>query len=619
MQRRKFLKASLIWGAAGTELLASLRTRAQSLQQPLSLHTRFVRRIVQRMTLDEKIGQMTQGELNAIKDESDIENYFLGSVLSGGGADPRAGNGLIAWTDTVDSLIRRSMKTRLSIPILYGVDAVHGHSNVIGATIFPHNIGLGCTGNAGLVEQAGHITAIEVRATGIRWSFSPCIAVPRDERWGRTYEGFSEDPELVRQLGAAAVRGLQGADLSGPLSVLACAKHFLGDGGTAYGSNGRSNRPGLDQGDTRVDLATLKRIHLPGYISCIAAGVGSIMVSYNSWNGVKVTGIRELLTGLLKEELGFEGFLVSDYNAIHQVDADFKTAIRKSINAGIDMAMEPNHYRLFIANLKELVMEGSVPMSRIDDAVIRILRVKRALGLLDPNRRQTADRTLQKSFGSPAHRRVARQAVRESLVLLKNSANLLPISRNIRHVHLAGRGADNIGMQCGGWTIDWQGRMGDVTTGGTTILSAVRHALARGSKVTYTLDGTGAGDANLGIAVIGETPYAEGVGDRADLSLAEEDVAVVNNLKAAGVPVLVILLSGRPLILGEVLDRADALVAAWLPGTEGQGIADVLFGDFAPVGRLSFTWPRSMAQIPIHEGDKNYDPLFPFGYGLGYT
>ena len=571
------------------------------------------------MTLDEKIGQMTQGELNAIKDESDIENYFLGSVLSGGGADPRAGNGLIAWTDTVDSLIRRSMKTRLSIPILYGVDAVHGHSNVIGATIFPHNIGLGCTGNAGLVEQAGHITAIEVRATGIRWSFSPCIAVPRDERWGRTYEGFSEDPELVRQLGAAAVRGLQGADLSGPLSVLACAKHFLGDGGTAYGSNGRSNRPGLDQGDTRVDLATLKRIHLPGYISCIAAGVGSIMVSYNSWNGVKVTGIRELLTGLLKEELGFEGFLVSDYNAIHQVDADFKTAIRKSINAGIDMAMEPNQYRLFIANLKELVMEGSVPMSRIDDAVIRILRVKRALGLLDPNRRQTADRTLQKSFGSPAHRRVARQAVRESLVLLKNSANLLPISRNIRHVHLAGRGADNIGMQCGGWTIDWQGRMGDVTTGGTTILSAVRHALARGSKVTYTLDGTGAGDANLGIAVIGETPYAEGVGDRADLSLAEEDVAVVNNLKAAGVPVLVILLSGRPLILGEVLDRADALVAAWLPGTEGQGIADVLFGDFAPVGRLSFTWPRSMAQIPIHEGDKNYDPLFPFGYGLGYT
>lgn len=619
MQRRKFLKASLLWGATGTGLLTTLPIRSQTLQQPLSAYTDHVRRIVKRMTLDEKIGQMTQGELNNIKDESDIENYFLGSVLSGGGADPKTGNSLIDWTDTVDRLIRRSMKTRLSIPILYGVDAVHGHSNVIGATIFPHNIGLGCTGNANLVEQAGHVTATEVRATGIRWSFSPCIAVPRDERWGRTYEGFSEDPALVKKLGAAAVRGLQGADLSAPLSVLACAKHFVGDGGTAYGSNGRKNGPGLDQGDTRVDLATLKRIHLPGYISCIAAGVGSIMVSYNSWNGVKVTGIKELLTDLLKEELGFEGFLVSDYNAIQQVDPDFKTAIRKSINAGIDMAMEPSQYRLFIANLKELVTEGGVPISRIDDAVIRILRVKRALGLLDPDRRQTANLALHKSFGSPAHRRVARQAVRESLVLLKNSSKLLPVSKNTRHVHLAGRGADNIGMQCGGWTIDWQGRMGNVTTGGTTVLSAVRHTLAHHSKVTYTLDGTGAGGADLGIAVIGETPYAEGLGDRSDLSLADEDVAVVNNLKAAGVPVLVILLSGRPLILGEVLDRVDALVAAWLPGTEGQGIADVIFGDFAPVGKLSFTWPRSMAQIPIHVGDKHYDPLFPYGYGLGYT
>ena len=600
-------------------MLSSISLRARSVNESLRAHTSYVKDILGRMTLDEKIGQMTQGELNNIKDENDIEKYFLGSVLSGGGADPKEGNSLNAWTDTVERLIRRSMRTRLAIPILYGVDAVHGHSNVIGATIFPHNIGLGCSGNADLVERIGRITAREVRATGIRWSFSPCIAVPRDERWGRTYEGFAEDPALVRRLGAAAVRGMQGDDLSSPVSILACAKHFLGDGGTTFGSRSFRGRPGLDQGDTRVDLATLRRIHLPGYISCIAAGVGSIMVSYNSWNGVKVTGIQQLLTRLLKQELGFEGFLISDYNAIHQVDADFKTAVRKSINAGIDMAMEPNQYRLFIATLRQLVEEGSVPMARIDDAVTRILRVKRAMGLLDPNRPQLADRKLHKSFGSTEHRRVALQAVRESLVLLKNNAGMLPIDKGIRHIHVAGRGSDNIGMQCGGWTVDWQGGMGNITTGGTTILTAVRRTVAGKTKVSWSLDGTGAGGADLGIAVIGETPYAEGVGDRTDLSLADVDLKVIDNLKAAGMPVLVILLSGRPMILGQVLDKADALLAAWLPGTEGQGIADVIFGDFAPVGRLGFTWPRSMAQIPINKGDPDYDPLFPFGFGLKYS
>jgi len=619
MQRRNFLKASLFWGTTGTSLLSSIPVHARPAAGSLASHTKYVQKLIERMTLDEKIGQMTQGELNNIKDESDIENYFLGSVLSGGGADPREGNSLVAWTDTVDRLINRSLRTRLAIPILYGVDAVHGNSNVIGATIFPHNIGLGCSGNAELVEQIGRITAREVRATGIRWSFSPCVTVPRDERWGRTYEGYSEDPMLVRELGAAMVNGMQGEDLSDPVSILACAKHFLGDGGTAYGSRAWRGNLGLDQGDTRADLDTLKRIHLPGYISTVAAGVGSIMVSYNSWNGEKVTGIHELLTGLLKEELGFEGFLISDYNAISQVDPDFKTAIRKSVNAGIDMAMEPNRYRLFISHLKELVEEGAVTMARIDDAVTRILRVKRALGLLDQKLPQLADRSLHKNFGSAEHRRVARRAVRESLVLLKNNSELLPINRNIKHIHVAGRGGDDIGMQCGGWTVEWQGGMGNITTGGTTILSAVRQTVSADTKVTWSVDGMGAGGADLGIAVIGETPYAEGVGDRSDLSLADEDVKVVENLKAAGIPVLVILLSGRPLILAEVLDEADALLAAWLPGTEGQGIADVIFGGFAPVGRLSFTWPRSMAQIPINKGDAEYDPLFPFGFGLDYS
>ena len=619
MQRRNFLKASLLWGTAGTELFSSLALRARSLNETLRSHTSYVKDIVERMTLDEKIGQMTQGELNNIKDESDIEKYFLGSVLSGGGADPKEGNSMNAWTETVDRLIRRSMQTRLAIPILYGVDAVHGHSNVIGATVFPHNIGLGCSGNADLVERIGQVTAREVRATGIQWSFSPCIAVPRDERWGRTYEGFSEDPALVSRLGAAAVRGMQGDDLSSPVSILACAKHFLGDGGTTFGSRMWRGKPLLDQGDTRVDLETLRRIHLPGYIACIAAGVGSIMVSYNSWNGVKVTGIHELLTALLKQELGFEGFLITDYNAISQVDPDFKTAIGKAVNAGIDMAMEPNRYRLFISNLKQLVEEGNVPMARIDDAVIRILRVKRAMGLLDTKRPQLADRKLQQGFGSAKHRRVARQAVRESLVLLKNNSALLPVAKDIRHIHVAGRGSDDIGMQCGGWTVEWQGGMGNITTGGTTILTAIRQTVSVNTEVTWSLDGTGAGGANLAIAVIGETPYAEGVGDRSDLSLADEDIQLVNNLKAAGIPVLVILLSGRPMILGDVLDKADALLAAWLPGTEGQGIADVIFGDFIPAGRLGYTWPRSMTQIPINKGDKDYDPLFPFGFGLTYS
>ena len=619
MVRRDFFKIPLLWGTAGTILLDPAAYRSAFAADLHAANSNAVKDLVARMTLAEKVGQMTQGELNNIKDESDIEAYFLGSVLSGGGADPKAGNSLTAWTDTVDRLIGISLRTRLGIPILYGVDAVHGHGNVLGATIFPHNIGLGCTRNPKLVEQAGRITAREVRATGIQWSFSPCITVPQDERWGRTYEGFSEDPVLVAELAAAAVRGLQGDDQSGPESVLACAKHFLGDGGTSWGSRNFRGRPGLDQGDTQVDLTTLRRVHLPGYIASIAAGVGSIMVSYNSWNGVKVTGSRELLTGLLKEELGFPGFLVSDYSAISQVDPDFKIAIMKAINAGIDMAMEPTRYRLFIANLIELVEEGKVPMSRIDDAVTRILRVKQAMGLLDRNHPQMTDRILHKSFGSAAHRQVARQAVRESLVLLKNSGSLLPLVKSVKHIHVAGRGGDDVGMQCGGWTVEWQGRHGAVTTGGTTILAAIRQSVAAGTQVTYSLDGAGAESAALGIAVIGEDPYAEGVGDRADLALAAADIAVIDQLKAAGLPLVVILLSGRPLILGKVLDKADALLAAWLPGTEARGITDVLFGDHAPTGKLSSTWPRSMTQIPVNVGDANYDPQFPYGFGLTYA
>jgi len=587
----------------------------------LSAYDARVRALLAQMTLEEKIGQMTQAEQDALKDVNDIQKFFLGSLLSGGSSDPKAGNSLAAWTDMYDGYQTHALKTRLAIPILYGADAVHGHNNVLGAVVFPHNIGLGCTRNPKLVESAGRITAEEVRATGINWTFAPCVTVPRDERWGRTYEGFGEAPELARSLGEAAVRGLQRNDLSNPLSVLACAKHFIGDGGTKIGTASFRNPQGkrlLDQGDTQVSEAELRAIHLQGYISTVRAGVGSIMPSYSSWNGVKVSGIKKLLTDMLKQELGFEGFLISDYKAVDQITRDYKEAIGISINAGMDMVMVPTEYERFFNLLRELVNEGKVPMARIDDAVTRILRVKLAMGLMDKNRSPLADRSLHKTFGSPEHRVVARECVRQSLVLLKNEKQTLPLSKKLAHIHVGGKSADNIGNQCGGWTIDWQGKTGEVTTGGTTILKAIQSAVSAATKVTFSQDGSGAAGAQAGIVVIGELPYAEGMGDRDDLTVSQEDLTAIDNLKQAGIPVVAVLLSGRPLIINEALSRCDAFVAAWLPGTEGQGVADVLFGDYKPTGKLSFSWPRSMAQIPINVGDQNYDPLFKYGFGLTF-
>jgi beta-glucosidase len=596
--------------------VASRHASSAASPKPLSSFDAQIKPLLAQMTLDEKVGQMTQADSSGVKDPADIENYFLGSILSGGSSDPKDGNSLESWTNHYDNLQQHSANTRLRIPLLYGIDAVHGHNNVLGAVIFPHNIGLGCTRNAALVEKVERVTAEEVRATGIQWAFAPCVTVPRDIRWGRTYEGYAEDPKLVSELGEAAVRGLQGVNLADPLAVLACAKHFVGDGGTAFGSS--PNGKGNDQGDTRVDEATLRRIHLPGYITAIKAGVGSIMPSYNSWNGVKCSASKRLLTEILKLELGFQGFLISDYNAIDQIDPDFKKSIGISINAGMDMAMVPDRYRLFITDLKELVTEGAVPMTRIDAAVTRILRVKFALGLMDPKRSQMADRSLSKTFGSPEHRMVARDAVRQSLVLLKNANHALPLSKTAARIHVAGKSADDMGNQCGGWTIDWQGKSGDVTPGGTTVLAAIKKAASKSTQVTFSKDGTGAAGATVGVAVIGERPYAEGDGDRADLKLAQEDVDAVTNMKAAGIPVVAILFSGRPMIINEILDKVDAFVAAWLPGTEGDGIADVLFGDYKFKGKLSHSWPRNMPQVPINIGDKVYDPLFPYGFGLSY-
>jgi beta-glucosidase len=596
---------------------------AAAAQKPLTSYDPQVRELLGKMTLEEKLGQMTQAEQSALKDVDDIQNYYLGSLLSGGNSDPKAGNSFKAWTEMYNQYQAHALKTRLAIPLLYGVDAVHGHNNVLGATIFPHNVGLGCTRNPALVERAARITAEEVRATGINWAFAPCVTVPQDVRWGRSYEGFGETPELAQSLGAAAVRGLQGSDPKNPLSVLACAKHFVGDGGTAFGTS-TLKKPGgselwyLDQGDTRLSEKELRDIHMQGYVTAIKAGVGSIMPSYNSWNGVKCSGSKRLMTEILKQELGFQGFLISDYAAIDQLGPDYKSDIEQSINAGMDMVMVPTRYQEFYNTLKSLVTEGKVPMSRIDDAVTRILRVKFAFGLMDKSRSQLADPKLEKNFGSAEHRQVARQCVRESLVLLKNDGKVLPLSKKVGRIHVAGKNADDIGNQCGGWTIAWQGQSGDAMPGGTTILKAIQGAVSKGTKVTTSLDGSGAAGADVGIVVIGEKPYAEMFGDRADLALAPEDVAAVSNMKSAGLRVIAVLISGRPLVLDQVLDKCDAIVAAWLPGTEGQGVTDVLFGDHKPTGKLSFSWPRSTAQITVHARDAGYDPLYKYGFGLSY-
>ena len=617
LNRRKFIEASAATVATSLVAPASIlqrRTGPKSLRD----HDAKVKALLSRMSLEEKIGQMIQANSASLKDQSDVEKLFLGSILSGGSSDPKNGNSLIDWTDHYDGLQSRTQNTRLRIPILYGIDAVHGHSNVLGAVIFPHNIGLGCSRKPELVERAARITAIETRATGINWTFAPCVTVPRDERWGRSYEGFGETPELARMLGEAAVRGYQGKDLSDASSVLACAKHWIGDGGTKYGT-GRKLRADLqilDRGDVILTERELRDIHMAGYVSAIKAGVGTIMPSYSSWNGVKCSGSKRLLTEILKEELKFDGFLISDYDAIDEMPGDYKTQIETSTNAGMDMFMVSTKYRELYALLLELVRENRVAMDRIDDAVTRILRVKFAMGLMDTGRSQLADRKLHASFGSAAHRLVARECVRASLVLLKNEKRVFPVSKNLKRIHVAGKSADDIGNQCGGWTISWQGKSGNQTSGGTTILQAIKETVSPQTMITYSQDGANAAGADLGIVVIGETPYAEWMGDRQTLELSEEDVAVVDKMKQTGMPLMIVLISGRPVIIDKVIDKADAFVAAWLPGTEGRGVTDVLFGDFRPAGRLSFSWPRSMAQIPINVGDKNYDPLFKYGFGL---
>jgi beta-glucosidase len=573
------------------------------------------------MTLAEKIGQMTQVEKNSIT-PAEVTEYAIGSVLSGGGGNPTPNN-VHTWRAMVRNYIEPSLYTRLAIPLIYGSDAVHGHNNVYGAVIFPHNIGLGATRDADLVEHIGQIVAAECAATNVRWDFAPAVSVPQDIRWGRTYEGYSSRTQVVSTLGAAFVRGLQRLK-GGHSRVLASVKHYIGDGGTNWGSKPdydwlpmwRSSGNGtwhIDQGDVTVDEATLRALHLPPYIAAIKAGALNIMVSYSGWQGLKMHGHHHLLTEVLKGELGFQGFLVSDWLAVDQLTADYYAGMVMSINAGLDMIMVPFDFKRFIQMMIQAVEQGDISEARIDDAVTRILRAKFALGLFEQPYPDT-DEAFLAEFGSQSHRQVAREAVQKSLVLLKNEGQVLPLSKAPGRLLVAGAAADDIGLQCGGWTIEWMGNAG-ATTEGTTILEGIRQAVTVDTEIMYSAEALF--DANqhaeIGLLFIGEPPYVEGQGDTDDLTLRAEQLTLIARMKAHCAKLVVILISGRPLIITDQLPDWTALVAAWLPGSEGEGVADVLFGSEPFVGKLGHDWPRIMASIPVRADD---DVLWPFGFGL---
>ncbi|MFL6674743.1 MAG: glycoside hydrolase family 3 N-terminal domain-containing protein [Massilia sp.] len=582
-----------------------------------------VARIVAGMTLAQKVGQMTQPEIKTTTPEQ-VKQYYLGSVLNGGGSWPNGNKYATAadWVALADRYYEASMATDMAVklPVIWGIDAIHGNSNVYGATLFPHNIGLGAAHDPRLVEKIGAAVGKAVRATGINWVFAPTLAVVRDDRWGRTYESFSENPALVASYADAYVRGLQG-NLKSDANVVATAKHFMGDGGTDQGK---------DQGVTRATQADMINIHGAGYYSALAAGAQTVMASYNSWNDVatgtdygKMHGSRELLTGVLKEKLGFDGFVVSDWNAIGQVPGCTNASCPQAINAGVDMVMVPDDWKEFIANTIKQVEAGQIPMARIDDAVSRIVRVKLRAALHKPSGSRYAGK--QDALQARA---LARQAVRESLVLLKNDGAALPLKRGQR-ILVVGKNAASMPNQTGGWSLTWQGtdNKNSDFPAGDTILAGIEEAAGKAS-VTYSEDAAGVDVSKFDkvIAVIGETPYAEGLGDIGPSGTLRhsgrypEDLAVLEAVAGKGKPVITVLVAGRPVFANDLLNLSDSFVMAWLPGTEGKGVADVLYRAHGAGfgGRLSFSWPKSVCQAPLNQGDKDYAPLFAPGYGLRY-
>ncbi|MFJ8823155.1 glycoside hydrolase family 3 protein [Streptomyces sp. NPDC102467] len=577
--------------------------------------------LVSRMSLAEKAGQMTQAERGGVGAGADVTGYDLGSLLSGGGSTPTP-NTAEAWAGMIDGFQLRAQATRFQIPLIYGVDAVHGHNNLPGATIMPHNIGIGATRDPQLAQKTGSVTASEVRATGVPWDFAPCLCVSRDERWGRSYESFGEDPALVTSM-ETMVQGFQGradgSDLDRGDRVLATAKHFVGDGGTAYGSS-TSGTYTVDQGVTTVTRQELEAVHLAPFSEAVDRGVGTVMPSYSSLDiigddqgPVKMHGDAAMINGELKGKLGFDGFVISDYNGIDQIPGDYASDIRTSVNAGVDMVMAPYAYKDFRDGLVTEVKAGRVTEKRIDDAVSRILTQKFKLGLFE---KPYADTSRIGDIGSAGHRAVARQAAAESQVLLKNSGNVLPLKKS-QKVYVAGSNADDLGNQTGGWTITWQGQSGKHTDG-TTILQAMKKA-SPGAAIDYSKDASApTAGYDVGVVVVGETPYAEGVGDVGngnDLELTAADKAAVDKVCGA-MKCVVLMVSGRPQLIGDRLADIDGLVASWLPGTEGDGVVDVLYGKRAFTGQLPVTWPKSETQLPINVGDSSYDPQFPYGYGL---
>jgi beta-glucosidase len=583
-------------------------------------------RLMAAMSLEEKVGQTIVADISAITPD-DLRRYPLGGVLAGGSSAPNGDNRAPAadWLSLIRAFHAQAVTARPGhepIPLMFGIDAVHGHNKIKGATLFPHNIGLGATRDPDLVGLIGEATAEEVAATGADWTFAPTLAVPRDIRWGRTYEGYAEEPAIVASYAGPMTIGLQGALLVGrPLAsghVIGAAKHFLGDGGTA---------DGVDQGDARLPEADLIRIHAQGYVPAIDAGVLTVMASFSSWNGEKDTGNGSLLTDVLKGRLGFEGFVVSDWNAHAQLPGCVAVDCPRALLAGVDMVMAPDSWKGLFEHTVAEVKKGDIPMARLDDAVRRILRVKFKAGLFDG---PSAAVGRLDWLGSPAHRALARRAVRESLVLMKNDSGVLPI-RSSAHVLVAGEGADDIGRQSGGWTLNWQGQGNRNTDfpNGQSIWAGIDEAVRQGGgQAELAVDGHFKTRPDIAIVVFGESPYAEFQGDIQTLEYSPgdaRDLALMQRLKAQGIPVVSVFLSGRPLWANPQINASDAFVAAWLPGTEGGGVADVLIGksDGAPradfSGRLSYSWPKRADRTPGHIGDADYNPQFPFGYGLSYS
>lgn len=570
-----------------------------------------------RMTLAEKAGQMTLVEKNSLRDAGDVATYGIGAVLSGAGGNPDE-NTPAGWKRMVARFTDAADSTRLRIPLLYGVDANHGNGNVPGATIFPHAIGLGAVDDPALIERIARATAEESTAMGVQWNFSPMLDLPKDIRWGRVYEAFSDDPVRAGTLGAAYVHGLQDAPgQEGRIDVLATAKHYVGLGSMVWGTAGNKDYH-IDQGTVPEDKKALYDDYLPPFRAAIDAGAMSVMAGIGSWDGVQIPASHYLLTDVLKHELGFRGFVVSDWYGVYNISWSKYESTVTAVNAGVDMAMLPFDYKSFVSDVQNAVNASAIPQARIDDAVRRILRVKFALGLFD---RQGPKDPGPDSVGSPAHRSLAREAVQRSLVLLKNRAHALPISSDAHLLRVAGSAADNIGRQAGGWTVEWQGIDGNWLPGATSILSGIREAAPKTTTVEYDLNGTFQGNdvADVGIAIVGEKPYAEGVGDNAEPRLDDADLTVITNLRKVSRIIIVVLVTGRPLIISDELPTWDAAVAAWLPGSEGKGVADALFGASPFTGTLPLPWPRTIEQLPILPDGRTHDgsaTLFPRGFGL---